>query len=82
MWSLDSCAAHRKHAGDFGELSGNLIVGPYAPQLPLLSRAAFTIFHGGPMIAIAVAFEQPRVGARLLRVQEKRFRFVTGRWIG
>jgi zeaxanthin glucosyltransferase len=64
--------------GIFGKLPGNPIVVRYAPQLPLLRRAALTIFHGGlntaleslahgvPMIAIPVAFDQPGVGARLL----------------
>ena len=63
----------------FSELPGNPIVVRYAPQLALLSRAALTIFHGGlntaleslahgvPMIAIPVTFDQPGVGARLVR---------------
>jgi zeaxanthin glucosyltransferase len=64
---------------NFGQLPGNPIVVPYAPQLDLLRRAALTIFHGGlntaleslahgvPMIAIPVTFDQPGVGARLVR---------------
>jgi zeaxanthin glucosyltransferase len=62
----------------FGELPGNPIIVPYAPQLDLIGRAALTIFHGGlntaleslaqgvPMIAIPVTFDQPGVGARLV----------------
>jgi zeaxanthin glucosyltransferase len=64
---------------DLGPLPGNPIVVSYAPQLELLERAALTIFHGGlntaleslahgvPMIAIPVTFDQPGVGARLVR---------------
>jgi zeaxanthin glucosyltransferase len=63
----------------FADLPGDPIVVSYAPQLALLSRAALTIFHGGlntalesvahgvPMIAIPVTFDQPGVGARLVR---------------
>jgi zeaxanthin glucosyltransferase len=63
----------------FSDLPGDPIVVRYAPQLALLSRAALTIFHGGlntaleslshgvPMIAIPVTFDQPGVGARLVR---------------
>jgi zeaxanthin glucosyltransferase len=62
----------------FSDLPGNPIVVRYAPQLALLARAALTIFHGGlntaleslfhgvPMIAIPVTFDQPGVGARLV----------------
>ncbi len=62
-----------------GILPGDPIVVSYAPQLELLKRAAVTIFHGGlntaleslahgvPMIAIPVTFDQPGVGARLVR---------------
>jgi zeaxanthin glucosyltransferase len=63
----------------FSELPGDPIIVRYAPQLALLRRAALTIFHGGlntaleslahgvPMIAIPVTFDQPGVGARLVR---------------
>ena len=63
----------------FRDLPGDPIVVNYAPQLELLSRAALTIFHGGlntaleclvhgvPMIAIPITFDQPGVGARLVR---------------
>ena len=62
-----------------GSLPGDPIVVSYAPQLELLERADLTIFHGGlntaleslahgvPMIAIPVTFDQPGVGARLVR---------------
>ena len=63
----------------FRDLPGDPIVVRYAPQLALLSRAALTIFHGGlntaleslahgvPMIAVPITFDQPGVGARLVR---------------
>jgi len=62
----------------FGDLPGNPMVVPFAPQLELLRRATVTIFHGGlntaleslangvPMIAIPVTFDQPGVAARLV----------------
>jgi zeaxanthin glucosyltransferase len=62
----------------FGDLPGNPIIVPFAPQLELLKRATVTIFHGGlntaleslangvPMIAIPVTFDQPGVAARLV----------------
>jgi zeaxanthin glucosyltransferase len=68
----------------FAALPGTPIVVPYAPQLDLLKRAALTIFHGGlntaleslahgvPMIAIPVTFDQPGVGARLVRTRTGR----------
>jgi zeaxanthin glucosyltransferase len=63
----------------FRDLPGDPIVVNYAPQLELLNRADLTIFHGGlntaleclvhgvPMIAIPITFDQPGVGARLVR---------------
>lgn len=63
----------------FKDLPGDPIVVDYAPQLEILSRAALTIFHGGlntaleclahgvPMIAVPITFDQPGVGARLVR---------------
>jgi len=67
-------SADQKLAGD---LPGNPIVVPFAPQLELLQRAAVSITHAGlntaleslsfgvPMVAIPITNDQPAVASRL-----------------
>jgi zeaxanthin glucosyltransferase len=63
-----------------GELPGNPVVTRFAPQLELLTIARVVISHGGPntafetlmegkpMIVIPIAYDQPAIAARLMRL--------------
>jgi zeaxanthin glucosyltransferase len=60
-----------------GEIAGDAIIVPYAPQIDLLQRAALTITHAGlnttlesltygvPLVAIPITNDQPGVAARI-----------------
>jgi zeaxanthin glucosyltransferase len=69
-----------KNRSDIPKLPGNPVVVPFAPQLPLLKRAALVITHAGlntaletlaagvPMVAIPITNDQPGVAARLRHI--------------
>jgi MGT family glycosyltransferase len=64
-------------AEELGELPGDPVVVPFAPQLDLLRRAALTVTHAGmntaletlrqgvPMVALPITNDQPGVAARV-----------------
>lgn len=64
-------------ATQLGDLPGNPIIVPYAPQLQLLPKATLVVTHGGmntlmqalsfgkPMVALPQTHDQPAIAARL-----------------
>jgi zeaxanthin glucosyltransferase len=71
---------NRSDPAQFSNLAGNPIVTRFAPQLDLLRRAQLVISHGGPntafealtegkpLVMIPLAYDQPAIAARLVRL--------------